>query len=292
MRTTWAYERQVALGPGSVVFMFLPLAHLARPGDPDAGARRGRDDRLLARRPGSIPDDLKEAGVTHLPVVPRVLEKIHAEAIGTVERTGRVRQATFRWALRSGARVRALERAERSIGPLTRLRHAIADRLVLSKVRGVFGSELELVLTGAAPIATDVLEFFDACGVLVLEGYGLSETTAAATLNTARSFRFGTVGRPLPDVEVSVALDGEVLIRGPNVFAGYFKDEDATRARSDEGRLAALGRPRLTRPAGVPADHRPQEGPDHHLGRQEHLAGQPRDGAARDPLGLGGPRLR
>jgi long-chain acyl-CoA synthetase len=103
----------------------------------------------------------------------------------------------------------------------------VADRLVLSKVRDLFGTDLELVLT--APIATDVLEFFDACGVLVLEGYGLSDTTAAATLNTPSCFRFGTVGRLLTGVEVSIAPDGEILICGPNVFAGYFRDDPATR---------------------------------------------------------------
>jgi long-chain acyl-CoA synthetase len=105
-------------------------------------------------------------------------------------------------------------------------------------VRGVFGPDLELVLTGAAPIAREVLEFFDACGVLILEGYGLSETTAAATLNTPSAFRFGAVGRPLPGVEVSIAADGEILIRGPNVFRGYFKDDEATHeALTDDGWL-------------------------------------------------------
>jgi long-chain acyl-CoA synthetase len=117
-------------------------------------------------------------------------------------------------------------------------RHALADRLVLSKVRGLFGPNLQLALTGAAPIARDVLEFFDACGVLILEGYGMTETTAAATLNTAARFRLGTVGRALPGTEVSLAPDGEVLMRGPNVFRGYFKDDQATReAFTDDGWL-------------------------------------------------------
>ena len=123
------------------------------------------------------------------------------------------------------------------IGPLTRCRHAIADRLVLSKVRDLFGPDLQLVLTGAAPISKTVLEFFDACGVTVLEGYGLSETTAAGTLNTPSSCRFGTVGRALPDVELSIAADGEILMRGPNVFRGYFKDDEATREVLDDGWL-------------------------------------------------------
>jgi long-chain acyl-CoA synthetase len=109
---------------------------------------------------------------------------------------------------------------------------------VLRKVRDLFGGRVELALTGAAPIAVDVLEFFDACGVTVLEGYGMTETTAAATLNTVRELRLGTVGRPLPGSEVAVADDGEILMRGPHVFAGYHKDEVATRATfTDDGWL-------------------------------------------------------
>ena len=96
-------------------------------------------------------------------------------------------------------------------------------------MRGLFGPDIKLALTGAAPIAQDVLEFFDACGVLILEGYGMTETTAAATLNTQARFRFGTVGRALPGSEVSIAPDGEVLMRGPHVFAGYFRNDEATR---------------------------------------------------------------
>ena len=91
-----------------------------------------------------------------------------------------------------------MERQGRKPGGLLLRRHALADKLVLSKVRGLFGPDIKLGLTGAAPIAQDVLEFFDACGVLILEGYGMTETTAAATLNTPEGFRFGTVGRALP----------------------------------------------------------------------------------------------
>jgi hypothetical protein len=98
----------------------------------------------------------------------------------------------------------------------------------LSKVRGLFGAGLEHVLTGAAPVGRDVLDFFAVCGVPVLEGYGLTESCAAATLNTAGAARPGTVGRPLRGVSVAIAGDGEVLLRGPNVFTGYHRDEAAT----------------------------------------------------------------
>jgi long-chain acyl-CoA synthetase len=107
--------------------------------------------------------------------------------------------------------------------------YALADRLVLSKVRQLFGGRLELALTGAAPIPVEVLEFLDACGVTVLEGYGMTETTAAATLNPPEDPRFGTVGSPLPGTDARIADDGEILLTGPNVFKGYHRNEEASR---------------------------------------------------------------
>jgi long-chain acyl-CoA synthetase len=122
-------------------------------------------------------------------------------------------------------------------GALDRPRRELADRLVLSKVRGVFGDDLRLALSGAAPIGREILEFFDACGVLVLEGYGLTETCAASTLNTRRAHRFGTVGQPLPGTDVRIAADGEVLLRGPHVFAGYHRNGQATTETLADGWL-------------------------------------------------------
>ena len=108
---------------------------------------------------------------------------------------------------------------------------------MLSKVRGAFGDGLHVALTGAAPIGAEILEFFDACGVLILEGYGLTESCAASTLNTMREHRFGTVGRPLPGTEVRVGADGELLLRGPHVFAGYYRDDEATSETLEDGWL-------------------------------------------------------
>jgi long-subunit acyl-CoA synthetase (AMP-forming) len=108
---------------------------------------------------------------------------------------------------------------------------------VLSKVRGVFGDRLAVAMCGAAPIGREVLEFLDACGVLVLEGYGMTETCAAATLNTPRALRFGSVGRPLDGTRVEIAEDGEVLLAGPQLFEGYHRDPAATADVMTGGRL-------------------------------------------------------
>ncbi|MBN1530026.1 MAG: long-chain fatty acid--CoA ligase [Thermoleophilaceae bacterium] len=231
MSTARMYEDELEFASGDehvVVFMFLPLAHsLARVTQMvvlDVGGTIAywRGD------PSVVLEDLASTRPTHVPSVPRVYEKVHTKALSGVEEASGLKRAIFHWALGTGAHFRRVEHEGRVAGPLLRARHALADRLVLSKVRGLFGPDIKLALTGAAPISRDVLEFFDACGVLILEGYGMTETTAAATLNTQHGFRFGTVGRALPGSEIAIAEDGEVLMRGPNVFAGYFKNDEAT----------------------------------------------------------------
>jgi long-chain acyl-CoA synthetase len=225
------------LRPGVVIFMFLPLAHsLARVVQfvaLDVGATlsfwQGDPKRLL--------DDVAEARPTYFPSVPRVFEKIHARALAAAQESSAVRRRLFGWAIATGARVREVERRGGEAGPALRASARLADHLVLSRVRALFGGELRLGLTGAAPIGREVLDFFDACGVLILEGYGMTETCAAATLNTPGDFRLGTVGRPLPGSEVTLAADGEVLMRGPHVFGGYHRDEDSTRATFENGWL-------------------------------------------------------
>jgi long-chain acyl-CoA synthetase len=235
--TARAYERELVLTSPLTIFMFLPLAHaLARMVQMvslDVGGTlaywRG-DSRLLL-------EDLAEARPTHFPSVPRVFEKVHTQALARAAAGGPVQRRIFDAALAIGLRTR---RAERTGGASLALRaaHAVADRLVLTKVRALFGGELRVALTGAAPIARDVLDFFDACGVLVLEGYGMSETCAAGTLNTPDALRFGSVGRPLRGTDVTIAQDGEVLMRGPHVFAGYHDDQRSTAEALRGGWLA------------------------------------------------------
>src|SRR6187397_1259263 len=124
--------------------------------------------------------------------------------------------------------MREAERTGRKPGFLLQRQYKFADEKVLSKICGLFGGKLRLAVSGAAPINTDILRFFDAAGVLVLEGYGMTETSTAATISTPSDFKFGTVGRPFPGCEVKIADDGEVLIKGPNIFQGYYKNEEAT----------------------------------------------------------------
>jgi long-chain acyl-CoA synthetase len=154
-----------------------------------------------------------------------------------VEKSGGLRKLVFNWAIGVGKRVRERERTGRPIGFLLRKQYAIADRQVLSKIRGLFGGRMKNCVTGAAPINPEILRFFDAAGVLVVEGWGMTETSTAATIATAEDFKFGTVGRPFPGCEVRIAEDGEILVRGPNIFQGYYKNEEATRETLVDGWL-------------------------------------------------------
>jgi long-chain acyl-CoA synthetase len=220
-----------------VIYMFLPLAHvlarLAQTVVLDIGGK------LVYWRgdPRRIVEEAAAAEPTHYVAVPRVYEKIHTGIISAVEGRGAPARLLFAWALEVGRRARIAERVGRRRGPFAAARLRVADRVALARVRALFGPRLELALVGAAPIDHELLEFFDACGVRILEGYGMTESCAAATFNPSKAPRFGTVGRALPDSEVMVTEDGEVLLRGPHVFAGYHRDPEASAAMFTDGWL-------------------------------------------------------
>jgi long-chain acyl-CoA synthetase len=231
--TAHLYEQVLDLErPPVVVFMFLPLAHSLARIIQMVTIDVGGTIAFWQRDPARLLDDIREVEPTHLTSVPRVFEKIFSAASAGAEQSP-VRGAIFRWALATGRELG--DRDPASVGWLARHRHALADRLVLSKVRGLFGDRLRLAMSGAAPISADVLGFFNASGVTILEGWGLSESTAAGTLNTVQQRRIGTVGRSLPGVDVRVAEDGEILMRGPHIFSGYLKDAEATEQAFRDG---------------------------------------------------------
>ena len=223
-----AVEENGTLLEGDLVYLFLPLAHAFALLVQFVAVDLGGTIAYWERDPLKIVPNLAEVRPTTFPSVPRIFEKVYTTATARVEEAGGAKRAIFHGAVETGRKVRALEREGRTPGPLLRARHRVADRLVLSKVRALFGGRLREAVTGAAPIAPEILEFFDACGVPVLEGYGMTETSTAATGNTLEHHRFGSVGRPIPGVEVRIADDGEVLLRGPNIFGGYYRDEESS----------------------------------------------------------------
>jgi long-chain acyl-CoA synthetase len=208
-----------------VVYLFLPLAHafalLVQLLTVDVGstiAYFGGDTRVI------VPE-LAEVKPTYLPSVPRIFEKIYTLATGKLSDDDRER---LRQAVELGVKVRDLEARGEPVPDELRKAYEVADERVFRNVRAIFGGNLRQAVTGAAPIAPEILEFFYAAGVPVLEGYGMTETATVATYSTVEHHRFGTVGRALPGNEIRIAQDGEVLIKGPNIFGGYYRNEDAS----------------------------------------------------------------
>jgi long-chain acyl-CoA synthetase len=215
--------------PGDVVLLFLPLAHSYGRLAHQAAAHRGATVAFVADV-ARVPEAMSAVRPTILPSVPRVYEKVHANTLGEIERAGGMRRRIGFWALGVGARASRARREGRSVSGVLKLEERLADRLVFAKVRERLGGRLRLGISGAAPLSPDVMEFFHALGVPVVEGYGLTETASSATVNEADDFRIGTVGRTVEGTEVRLADDGEILIRSDSVFAGYYKEPEATAA--------------------------------------------------------------
>ena len=214
------------LRPGEVAYLYLPLAHVFAQIVQLAAFQVGAAIAYYGGDTKQIIPELMEVHPDYLPSVPRIFEKLHALAMSQVppeEQDDVARAVTL------GVQVRGLEARGEPVPDEMRGPFERADERIFSKVRALFGGRLREALTGAAPIAPEILEFFYAAGVPVMEGYGMSETMAIGTVNRQESFRFGTVGRALPGLEVRIADDGEILMRGPHVFSGYWDNEPATR---------------------------------------------------------------
>jgi long-chain acyl-CoA synthetase len=204
-----------------VTYLYLPLAHsfalLVQLAAFDLGstlAYFGGDTKAI------IPE-LLEVKPTYLPSVPRVFEKIYTLAHGTIEAQPPEQRKRTEEAIALGVKVRDMMSRGEEVPADMQAAFDEADEQLFKNVRAIFGGNVRHATSGAAPIAQEILEFFWACGVPVLEGYGMTETATAATISTTANHRFGTVGRALPGVELRIGEDGEILIKGPNIFAGY-----------------------------------------------------------------------
>ena len=242
------------LAEDEVVYLYLPLAHsfalliqlLCIDGGHTIAYFGGDTTQIVA--------EIAEVKPTYLPSVPRIFEKIYTLASTAIkEKIGDEKLAA---AVALGVKVRDLQAAGKGVPPELVEPFEQFDAEVGQGVRALFGGCVKQAVTGAAPIAQDILEFFYACGVPVLEGYGMTETATVATYSTLEHHKFGTVGRALPGVEVKIADDGELLVKGGNIFRGYYRNDDASfgaivddwlhtgdlGAIDDEGYISIVGR--------------------------------------------------
>ncbi len=229
---TWIYKAEAidALGfmnPADVQYLWLPLAHVfakvlqlsfIRLGIPTV--IDGNTDDLAA--------NLRETRPTWMASVPRVLEKLRDRIVAQVSTRSVVHRRAFAWALQVGLRVTRLRQRSQRVPIALRVQRQLADRSVFHEIRETFGGRLRFLISGGAPLPAEIGEFFAAVGIEVLEGYGLTESSAASCVNRLGDVRFGTVGPPLPGCTVKIADDGEILLSGRGIMRGYYKLADET----------------------------------------------------------------
>jgi long-chain acyl-CoA synthetase len=216
------------VGPGDVMLLYLPLAHNFGRLLHLAGPYAGFTVAFLSD-PLRVRDALPDVRPTILPSVPRVYEKIHTAVKSQFDEATGIKRKLIDWALSVGYRASPYKQRGERLPRGLAVQHRLADRLVYSKIKKRLGGRLRFGISGAAPLAPEISEFFHALDVVILEGYGLTECTTACSVNRVGRIRFGTVGPALPGFELRVDDDGEILVRSETVFAGYYKDEAATR---------------------------------------------------------------
>lgn len=232
LQKSWTYTAAAmdslgVLSEKDLNYLWLPLSHsfgkvmLALPlviGFPTV--IDGRVDKIV--------DNLAIIKPTIMGAVPRIFEKVHGRINETMANESGVKKALFDWAIGVGLQVSRAKQAGHTVSPLLAAQYKMADKLVLSKIRDRFGGRLRFFISGSAALDREIAQWFDAIGVVVLEGYGLTETSAASSLNRPNAYRFGTVGWTLPQTEVKIAEDGEILLRGPGIMNGYHDMPEAT----------------------------------------------------------------
>ena len=232
LQKSWTYTAAAmdslgALSDKDLNYLWLPLSHsfgkvmLALPlviGFPTV--IDGRVDKIV--------ENLAVIRPTIMGAVPRIFEKVHGRINEMMAKEGGVKKTLFDWAVGVGVEVSRTKQAGKAVSPLLNGQYKLADKLVLSKIRDRFGGRLRFFISGSAALDREIAQWFDAIGVVVLEGYGLTETSAASVLNRPNAYRFGTVGWTFPQTEVKIAGDGEILLKGPGVMDGYHDMPEAT----------------------------------------------------------------
>jgi long-chain acyl-CoA synthetase len=215
------------LSEGDVHLLFLPLAHSFARLEAFMGVHRGLTT-AFAENLDKLRENLPEVRPHFICSVPRVFEKVYAGVLAKAAAGSHLRQKIFHWAVAVGREVSRLKQRRQPVPGGLALKSRLAHKLVFSKMHAALGGRLRFAVSGGAPLSRDIAEFFHAAGILILEGYGLTETCPVLSTNREDNFKFGSVGVPLPGVEIKIAADGEILGRGANIAKGYFKKPEAT----------------------------------------------------------------
>ncbi len=195
----------------------------------------------FAEKMETVPQDIIDVQPTFMISVPRLYEKIYAKAVSTASGAGFPKKNIFFWARDIAIRMAEMKADGHKPGAMLNFQHALADKLVYSKVRAKLGGRIQMMISGGAPLNAKINKFFNGAGLSILEGYGLTETSPILTANTFENFRYGSVGKAIPDTELKIAEDGEILARGPQVMLGYYRNEAATSEVLDQDGWLSTG---------------------------------------------------
>jgi long-chain acyl-CoA synthetase len=223
--------------PDETTYLYLPLAHIFAMLTQLASYDQGTAIVYFGGDSKKILEEIIATRPTYLPSVPRIFEKLYGAATKMQEQASEEDKERFRQAVKLGVEVRQRRQHGQEVPEEMEQAFQQADEQIFSKVRQLFGGQVHQAVSGAAPIAPEILEFFYAAGVPVLEGWGMTETTGVGTVGTLENFRFGTVGRALPGIEIKIAEDGEIMMKGPNLFREYWQNPEATAETMSDGWL-------------------------------------------------------
>jgi long-chain acyl-CoA synthetase len=226
--------QSISVSEADVFLSFLPLSHIFERMAGHFLATYSGAAIAYAENIETVAQNLEEVHPTVMTSVPRFFEKVYAKILDSLEEGSPVKKKIFLWAIEVGKQANLYKQKGLPLKGTLRTKYGIADKLVYSKLKEKVGGKIRFFVSGGAPLAREINEFFNAAGLLLLEGYGLTESSPVISVNKEQNFKFGTPGLPISNVEVAIAEDGEILTRGPHVMKGYFKNEEETKEAIDE----------------------------------------------------------